>query len=388
MIHYPYLIIGGGMAADAVVRGIRQFDANGVIGLISRESDPPYNRPPLSKGLWKKTPISRIWRGTEKLGVAMHLEREARTLDPARRLVSDHLGDEYTYDRLCLATGGDPIRLPGASRRIIYYRTLADYHLLRAQAESAGSFVVIGGGFIGSEIACALADAGKQVTMLFLEDALLGRLFPPTLAAYLTQYYRDKGVTVLPGRRVSLVEERGERMVVLTQQGDELIADCVVAGLGIRPNLELARQAGLETGDGILVDEAMRTSTPEIFAAGDVANFYNPALDQRLRVEHEENANQSGLVAGQNMAGADAAYTLLPSVYSDLFQLGYEAVGILDGALETVIDWQEEYQKGVVYYLDNERVLGVLLWNWFGQLEPARQLIASRTPLTPDRYIR
>ena len=388
MIHYPYLIVGGGMAADSAARGIRQVDPTAPIGLLSRESDPPYNRPPLSKGLWKKTPLSRIWRGTEKLDVQLHLGRTVTALDPALHRVTDDLGEEYTYGKLCLAIGGEPIRPPWASRRILYYRTLADYQALRAQAESASRFVVIGGGFIGSEIACALAGMGKQVSMVFLEEGLLARLFPPHLSAYLNRYYQERGVTLLPGRKVSSVEDRDSQVLVRTQEGDELLCDGVVAGLGIRPNLDLPRQSVLEVGDGVLVDAHLRTSQADIFAAGDVINFHNPAVGRRMRVEHEENANQSGLVAGQNMAGAEVEYTLLPSMYSDLFDLGYEAVGLLDPALETVVDWQEEYAKGVVYYLQDGLVKGVLLWNWFGQVDAARGLIASREPLTPDKYLR
>ena len=137
-------------------------------------------------------------------------------------------------------------------------------------------------------------------------------------------------------------------------------------------------------GNGILVDARMQTSHPDIFAAGDVVNFYNPALDQRLRTEHEENANETGMVAGQNMAGGKVEYTLLPRVYSTLFDLDYDAVGLLDPTLETKVDWQEEYKKGVVYYLLDQRVRGVLFWNFPGRIEQARTLIASGEPLNKE----
>jgi 3-phenylpropionate/trans-cinnamate dioxygenase ferredoxin reductase subunit len=384
---YQYLIVGGGMAADAAARGIRQVDPDGSIGLISREPDPPYNRPPLSKGLWKRTPLSRIWRRTDALGVELHLNRTVVDLNPLRRSLVDDLGQEYTYERLLLATGGDPIRLAGASEQIIYFRTLTDYQRLRVLAESSSRFTIIGGGFIGSEIAAALAAHGKQVTMLFMEDGLLGRLFPPALSAFMNDFYTLHGIRVLPRRRVALVEQRGEEMLVRTQEGDEILSDGVVAGLGIRPNLTLAEKAGLEVGNGILVDARMQTTHPDIFAAGDVVNFNNPALDQRLRTEHEENANETGLVAGQNMAGAQVEYSLLPRVYSTLFDLEYDAVGLLDPALETKVDWQEENKKGVVYYLLNQRVRGVLFWNIPGQIDAARALITSGEPLNKDNML-
>ena len=157
-------------------------------------------------------------------------------------------------------------------------------------------------------------------------------------------------------------------------------ADGVVAGLGIQPNVALAEQAGLAVEDGILVDEHLRTSQEAIYAAGDVANFPNPALGRRLRVEHEDNANTMGAAAGRNMAGAARPYTHLPFFYSDLFDLGYEAVGDLDARLETVADWKEPYREGVVYYLGDGRVRGVLLWNVWEQVDAARRLIAEPGP--------
>jgi NADPH-dependent 2,4-dienoyl-CoA reductase/sulfur reductase-like enzyme len=153
-----------------------------------------------------------------------------------------------------------------------------------------------------------------------------------------------------------------------------------VAGLGIRPNTGLADAAGLKLDDGILVDERLRTSHPDVYAAGDVARFYNPALGKLLRVEHEDNANTMGRLAGRNMAGQTELYTHLPSFYSDLFELGYEAVGDLDSRLEIVADWQEPFQQGQVYYLQAGRVRGVLLWNTWDKVDAARALIAEPGP--------
>src|SRR5262245_5160323 len=143
------------------------------------------------------------------------------------------------------------------------------------------------------------------------------------------------------------------------------------------PNLELARMEGIDISDGIIVDEFLRTSRPEIYAAGDVAFFHNPALNQRVRVEHEDNANTMGRAAGRNMAGKEEPYRHLPFFYSDLFELGYEAVGELDGRLEAVVDWKEKFREGIVYYLRQKQVRGVLLWNVWGQVDAARELIGK-----------
>jgi len=169
-----------------------------------------------------------------------------------------------------------------------------------------------------------------------------------------------------------------------TRSQREVVVDGVVAGLGIEPNLELARQVGLQTGDGIQVDEYLRTSQPDIYAAGDAAFFYNPALDRRLRVEHEDNANTMGRLAGRNMAGAAEPYHHLPFFYSDLFELGYEAVGELDARLSVLADWKDPHHEGVIYYQKEGMVRGVLLWNVWEQVDAARELIASKRPFRPE----
>lgn len=384
MSHYKYLIIGGGMTAAAAVDGIRQIDANGSIGLISAESHPPYNRPPLSKRLWQGQPLESIWRETESQGVELHLGRIAVSLDPQHQCAADDEGTIYTFDKLLLAMGGTPRRLPFGDHQIIYFRTLADYRLLRFLAERKRRFAVIGGGFIGSEIAAALAMNGREVVMLFPETGIGRRIFPADLAHFLNGYYREKGVEVLAGELLTELEKRSEQFFLKTKSGHEVVVDSVVAGLGIEPNTKLAQQAGLTVENGIRVDEFLRTSHPNIYAAGDVANFYNPLLKKRLRVEHEDNANTMGQMAGRAMASDPTPYHHLPYFYSDLFDLGYEAIGDLNPELEIVADWQEPYHKGVIYYLQEDRVRGVILWNVWGQVEAARSLIAEPGPLRPQ----
>jgi NADPH-dependent 2,4-dienoyl-CoA reductase/sulfur reductase-like enzyme len=384
MPSYIYLIVGGGMTADAAVRGIREVDPDGSIGLIGAEPDPPYKRPPLSKKLWLGKPVDSVWLNTAARGVDLHLGRTVHSLDLRAKQAIDDNGAVYTFDKLLLATGVSPRRLPVGSDRVIHFRTLDDFRRLRDLTEHGQRFAVIGGGFIGSEIAAALAQNGKDVTMVFPDEAIGARLFPADLASSLTARYRAEGVEVLPRASVTDVAERGDQLVVTldTDAGvQELAVDGVVAGIGTQPNVELATAAGLAMAEGILVDEALRTSHPDVYAAGDVAAFCQPALGKLVRVEHEDNAKAMGRAAGRAMAGDPAPYHHLPFFYSDLFDLGYEAVGEIDARLETVADWAEPYRQGVVYYLRDDRVRGVLLWNVWDRVDAARELIGSAQPV-------
>ncbi len=382
MAHYRHLIVGGGLAGDAAARGILEESPDATVGLISAEAHPPYNRPLLSKGLWKGEAFEKVWRNTPADKIDLLLSRTATSVDAAKHRVRDHTGATHSYDTLLLATGGATRRLSFPDEGIVYFRTLDDYRALRELAGKGERFALIGGGFIGSEVAAALRMNGKQVTMIFPEASIGSRVYPARLAEFLDGYYRSKGVEVLSNESIAGIERDGPRWRLRLGSGREMEFDGVVAGIGIRPNVELARDAGLEVGDGILVNEFLRTSDPDIYAAGDAANFFNPALGRRIRVEHEDNAEQMGRRAGLNMTGRSEPWRHLPFFYSDLFDLGYEAVGELDSRHETIQDWKEEFREGVVYYLERGRVRGVLLWNVWGQVDSARELIAEKGPFT------
>jgi 3-phenylpropionate/trans-cinnamate dioxygenase ferredoxin reductase subunit len=391
MRDFKYLVIGGGMAADSATKGIRELDGSGTIGLIGAEPDAPYDRPPLSKKLWFGDPFESIWRETGTRGVELFLGRTARAIDPESRIATDDQGTAYHYSKLLLATGGNPRRFDWDASRgqgynsrglITYYRTVQDYRHVRQQTETNERFAVIGGGFIGSEMAAALATVKKQVVILMPEAGICSRVFPAELASFVTDFFRQKGVEVRTGETVTGVRPNGERVVLALRGGAELEADGVVAGIGITPDVALAKQAGLAIGDGVVVDELLRTSNHDIFAAGDVAEFYSPLLDKRIRQEHEDNADRTGRQAGRNMAGAGEPFHHLSLFYSDLFELGYEAVGEIDTRLETIVDWVEPFRKGVVFYMENGRVRGVMLWNVWKKVPAARKLIAQPGPLT------
>lgn len=386
MHSYKYLIIGGGMTADAAVHGIREVDEVGSIGLIGVEEVPPYDRPPLTKGLWKgETGEDEIWRGTGDLQVEMHLGRRAVTADVEEKVIYDDLQGEYRYEKLLLATGGHPRKLPHDDGGMLYYRTFRDYKQLKERLKPAGSrCVVLGGGFIGSEIAAALRINDHSVVMVFPENGLGGGIFPPDHAHFLNDYFRERGVELRTGQLVDRVKHLDSGIKVVLNSGEELKADVAIAGLGIEPNTELAEELGLEVADGICVDSALQTSRDDIFAAGDVAAFYNAALGERVRVEHEDNANTMGRMAGRSMAGAQVDYDYLPYFYSDLFEHGYEAVGNLDPSLTLVSIWEQPHERGLIAYMDANQLKGVVLWNLWGKVDAARELIATDRPVSSD----
>jgi 3-phenylpropionate/trans-cinnamate dioxygenase ferredoxin reductase component len=377
MAAYRYLIVGGGMTGDSACRGIREHDDSGSIALFGAESHEPYARPPLTKGLWTGKEESSIWRGTPDLGVELHEGVRIVGLDLDARTATDDAGGEHSYEKLLLATGGTPRRLPGGGDGVIYYRTVDDYRRLRELAGDGVRVTVVGGGFIGSEIAAALAMNGCDVTIVFPDPGIGAKLFPTELSAFVNDYYREKGVTVLAEQLVEKISGGS----VQTKDGTTVDGDAIVAGLGIEPNTDLAQTAGLDVDDGILVDEHGRAGGREdVFAAGDVARFPVAALGGSRRVEHEDHANTHGEVVGENMAGADTPYDHLPFFYSDLFDLGYEAVGDVDSRLDTVEEWADPNRKGIVAYVDGDgKARGFLLWDVWDKVDAARELIRAGT---------
>ncbi len=390
-LQYRYLIVGGGMTADAAVAGIRSLDPDGSIALISEEPFPPYNRPPLSKALFKGDRVEQIWRtlNYEEQGVDLFLTTRATALNPDGHTVTDSTGRVFHYERCLLATGGTPIRLRQLSAvPTMYYRSLHDYFWLQRHALNAREVAVVGGGFIGSEMAAALTLQKKHVHQIVPETGLIGRVLPSELSENVADYYREQGVNVHTDTSVIGARKEGNRIHLETDRG-EIVVDLVVAGVGIRPRIELAELAGLKIGDGIEVDQGLMTGAPDVYAAGDVASVYSRPLGRHWRVEHEDNANVQGETAGRIMAGATAPYDYLPFFYSDLFDLGFEAVGRVDSRLRAVADWAEPFRQGIVYYLDDgNHVDGVLLWNAWDRVDRARALIESRKTFTEADDVR
>ena len=369
------------MAADSAAQAIREIDSEGTIGIISKDTSEPYARPPLSKDLWKgEEEVDDIYLGTAELNVEFHLNQTVNKVDQDNKKAYVENGDEYSYKKLLIATGGTPKKIPNIDAPgIIYYRSLTDFKTLRKKVDEKKSFGVIGGGFIGSEIAAGIKmyKPDAEITIIFPEYGIGGLIFPEKLSKFLNEYYQEKGINVLSGELVSRVNKQDEKYLVETKNGKKLEFDAIVAGLGINPNIKLAKEMNLEVDDGIVVNKFLQTSNKDIYAAGDAVRYYVPSLDTKVRVEHEDNAIYMGWTAGQNMAGQENEYYRLSYFYSDLFDYGYEAVGLLDPKLKVEEVWKEPFEEGILYYMKDNKVKGVLLWNVWEKVEEARIIISD-----------
>ncbi len=389
---YKYVIVGGGLTGGFAVQGIREIDHAGPILLIAEEQHLPYDRPPLTKQLWfGKKRVDDIFiqkrQYYDQNGVTLLQGTQAARLDPTRRTVTCSDRKEYQYEQLLLATGGRPraLSIPGGqSGGLCSYRYLDDYLRMRSEANEGKSAVVIGGGFIGSEIAAALTVNKVSVTMIFPSAYLCAHVFPDYLGKAITRHYEARGVKIMAGEKPARLERRGGGFWLVTESGKEITADIAIAGIGIRPEVTLAEKAGLAIQDGIVVNEYLQTSEPAIYAAGDNARFPYQALGTLMRVEHWDNAVTQGKWAGRNMAGANEPYTHMPYFYSDLFEFGYEAVGEVDSRLETSPDWTKEDDTGVIYYLRNGTVRGAMMCNVWGKVEEAREVVRKEAPASPE----
>ncbi len=386
---YKYVIIGSGLAGVSAVEGIREIDPKGEILLAGDEKNMPYDRPPLTKKLWFGTKkVEEIFLHDDSFykdkGVDLSLGNSALEVKPAEKSVVLDDGRSIRFSKLLLATGGTPRRMDipgGRMEEICYFRTLNDYKNIRSFAGEGCKALIIGGGFIGSELAAALNKNKVDVTMIFPEDYLAYRVFTEGLGRSIQKNYIERGIKILNGDLPASIEKRKGGIFTRTKNGREIDTDFIIAGIGIMPNSILAEKAGLEVNNGIIVNEFLQTKDPDIYSAGDNTNFILKALGERTRVEHWDNSIWQGKTAGKNMAGEKTPYEHMPYFFSDLFEFGYEAAGELDPRLETASFWKKEYVTGITYYLKEGRVKGVMLCNVWEKIDEAREIIKKQEKL-------
>ncbi len=394
MERYKYVIIGGGLASATAADGIRQVDEGGSVALVTGENHVPYERPPLSKAYLRgEVGLEFVYLNDDAAYAGLDIDllkgERAVKVAPDSRSVTLEDGRLLGYERLLLATGGHARRLPipgGDLHGVFTLRTIEDSDGIRNAAQSGGAALVLGGSFIGSEVAASLSELGMDVTMAFPEGRLLERIVPRELSDFLHAKYEREGVRILSGTKPQ--EFEGEEKVegAKLDSGEVLDLDLVVMGVGIQLNTELALDAGLAMGhvEEIIVDEYLRTSDPYIFAAGDIAAWPDATFGKRLRVEHWDVAQRQGLRAGLNMAGEEEPYTVLPYFYSELFDVNLEVWGNLTGWNQTVLRGRLEEGSFAFYYFDEGRMVGVLACRRPNEERGPMEALVSARPLYED----
>jgi 3-phenylpropionate/trans-cinnamate dioxygenase ferredoxin reductase subunit len=388
-----HLIIGGGVAAAKAAEGLRAAGGTGSAVVMTAEPELPYERPPLSKdflrgeaGREKTRTHDEAWYREHEVDVL--LATRASTVDPATRTVTTEVGDQLRYGGLLLATGAQPIRLglPGEDLEGVYYlRTVDDSERLRAAISRAETMVMIGGGFIGAEVAASATQMDTRVTLLELAETLWTRAVGTQMGRFFEEFLRDRGVHVRTRTGAERLEGEGGVEAVVLPDGTRLHADVVVIGVGVRPDVELAERAGLPVDNGVLADEHLQAAD-RIWAAGDVANAAHP-LFGRIRIEHWAEALNQGLIAGRNLAGAGDRYDRIPYFYSDQFDLSLSYLGHVREWDELVLrgDRNVKEPKFVAWYLRQGTPRAALIVNDWDAEDPVREVIRRDEPVDRDR---
>jgi 3-phenylpropionate/trans-cinnamate dioxygenase ferredoxin reductase component len=388
-----FVIIGGGVAAAKAAEGLRAAGGEGAAVVLTAEPELPYERPPLSKeflrgeaGREKTRTHDEAWYRDHDVEVL--LATRASTLDPATRTVTTEVGDQLRYGRgLVLATGAQPNRLglPGEDLDGVYYlRTVDDSERLRAAISRAESMVVIGGGFIGAEVAASATQMDTRVTLLERSDTLWTRAVGPEMGRFFEAFQRDRGVHVRTRTRAERIEGGDQVEAVVLPDGSRLHAEVVVIGVGVHPDTDLAERAGLTIDNGILVDQRLQAAEG-LWAAGDVANADHP-LFGRIRIEHWAEALNQGLLAGRNLAGAGDRYDRVPYFFSDQFDLSLSYLGHVREWDELVVRGSREVDdpRFVAWYLRDGTPRAALIVNDWDAEDPVRELIRRGAQVDPS----
>jgi 3-phenylpropionate/trans-cinnamate dioxygenase ferredoxin reductase subunit len=389
-----FLLVGGGMAAAHCAAELRKRSAEGSILLAGREPEPPYERPPLSKEYMRgeagrEDAYVNPPGWYEENGVELLTGVNVMSLDPAARTAKLQGGEEVGFGRALLATGAmvNILRVEGAENEGVHYlRAFGNSDAIRADAEAAEHVVLIGGSYIGTEVAASLTAKGVECTIVMMEEVALSRTFGEDVGRWFQQKLEDHGVTVHGGEELEAFEGDGRLKAVLTKSGRAIECDAAVVGAGVRPDAMLAERAGLEVDDGIVCDAKLATSAEGIYAAGDCCSYESVVHGRRIRIEHWDVAMQQGMHAARNMLGEDADYDVVPYFFSDLADwASLEYVG-------PAYEWDEEIWRGdrdggefSVWYLKDDKVAGALSVGRSEDLAEARRMLAEGVDVSTAR---
>jgi len=384
-----YVIVGASLTGAKAAQTLREEGFDGNIVLLGEEHERPYERPPLSKGyLLGKDDRSSIFVHEEgwyaENGVDLRLGVRVTALDPGAKQVSLADGGTVAYDRLLLATGASPRRLraPGGDLDgVLYLRRVGDSERLRAALRGGGQVVTVGGGWIGLEVTAAAREAGCEVTVVEPEPVALYRQLGPELGGVFTDLHKEHGVVFRTRESVTELRGSGGKVTgAVTSSGAVLPADHVVVGIGAIPATGLAADAGLDIGNGVIVDAGLHSSAPDVFAAGDVANAYHPLYGKHVRVEHWANALNGGPAAARSMLGQGVSYDAVPYFYSDQYDLGMEAAGLPepDSYDQVVYRGDLAGREFIAFWLSDGMVMAGMNVNVWDVNDDIQALIRSR----------
>jgi 3-phenylpropionate/trans-cinnamate dioxygenase ferredoxin reductase subunit len=388
-----HLLIGGGLAAANCARWLREEGADGSILLVGREPDPPYNRPPLSKGYLqgKETREDVLFRPDEWWGeqqIELMIRTSVMKLDADERMATLSNKDEIEFDKALLATGSNVrrLRLDGCDLEGLHYlRAFANSDAIRADASEAEHVVLIGGSYIATEVAASLvASQGKRCSLVMLEDVTLERFYGKEVGGFFQGVLEEHGVEIHGGQEVERFEGSGRVQRVVTKGGLELDCDCVVIGAGVNPDITLARSAGLELGDagGVRCSSRLESSVSGIYAAGDICEYESPIHGAPMRIEHWDVAFNQGKTAALNMLGRDTEHDVIPYFFSDLADwASMEYVG--PGSGDTVIRGSLDDGEFTAFYLDDGRMAAALTVGRSDDLEHATRFVKEGAALDP-----
>ena len=384
-----YVIIGAGIAGNAGAETLRKHGFDGAVHLVGAEPYRPYDRPPLSKEFLSGT------KEQEKLffkpddfyteqSIELHLGTEATTLDPSSNTVALSNGETLRYDKLLLATGSRvrTLPIPGSNLQGVHYlRTINDSQAIAQSMNGASRVVIVGAGFVGSEVAAVCKTAGLEVTVLEIQPQPMAHILGEEMGAIYANFHTGRGIELRLREGISEIRGSSHAEQVVTDRGNVIDCDFVVIGVGISPDTALAESAGLDVDRGILVDESCQTSHPDIYAAGDVANWYHPGLGHRLRVEHWDNALNQGAAAAKSMLGAPEPYSPTLYFWSDQYDLNIQYLGHATEWDEIAVRGNPSDEKFTAFYLKEGSVHGALVVNNFRDIRPTRTLIGQKTPV-------
>jgi 3-phenylpropionate/trans-cinnamate dioxygenase ferredoxin reductase subunit len=388
---HTFVIVGGGLAGATAAGALRSEGFDGRVVLIGDETERPYNRPPLSKDyLQGKSEKEKIYVHPERWyvdnDVELRLNCPASRIDATAHQLTVQSGEQFDYDKLLLTTGSSPrhLKVPGSDLDgVLYLRRVADCEAIKAAFVTAKRVAIIGAGWIGLETAAAARAAGVEVTVLETAELPLARVLGPEIAQIFLDLHTRNGVTMDMSVEVAEITGMEHRVAgVCLTNGRQIDADMVVVGIGITPNFELAEAAGLTVDNGIVVDEYLRSSDPDVFAAGDVANTWYPFLGRHLRLEHWSAALNQGPVAAANMMGRAVVYDRVPYFYSDQYHLGMEYTGFVDSGNYDQIVFRGEVTEGkyIVFWLNKGRVLAGMNVNVWDVTDAIADLVRSGKP--------